>query len=157
RSSRQFALDVADEQVMTTSQAFMALTVSCARCHDHKFDPVAQKDYYSMAGIFLSTKTRFGTLAGPRKFNESDLIELPVAAKVPNVHSDLAPDELAKLKKEYDAAKAALEELTGERGKGAPKGLGQEIQQALGRKEHLEAQVNTYDAAGHPKAFCMGV
>src|SRR2546430_7839790 len=35
----------------------MALTVGCARCHDHKFDPIPQADYYSMAGIFKSSKT----------------------------------------------------------------------------------------------------
>ena len=48
--------DVADEQIDTTSKAFMALTISCARCHDHKFDPIATKDYYSLAAIFASIK-----------------------------------------------------------------------------------------------------
>ena len=43
--------DVADEQIDTTSKAFMALTISCARCHDHKFDPISTKDYYSLAAI----------------------------------------------------------------------------------------------------------
>ena len=80
QASRQFELDLADEQVATTTQSFMALTVGCARCHDHKFDPILQRDYYSMAGIFLSSKTKFGTLAGPRNFNESDLIEILKAA-----------------------------------------------------------------------------
>ncbi|MCA9196720.1 MAG: PSD1 domain-containing protein [Planctomycetales bacterium] len=51
------ALDVVDEQLNTTSQAFMGLTIGCARCHDHKFDPIPQWDYYAMAGIFRSTKT----------------------------------------------------------------------------------------------------
>ena len=50
-------LDFADEQLATTSRAFMALTVDCARCHDHKFDPISTADYYSMLGIFTSTKT----------------------------------------------------------------------------------------------------
>ena len=48
--------DVADEQIDTTSKAFMALTISCARCHDHKFDPISTKDYYSLAAIFASIK-----------------------------------------------------------------------------------------------------
>ena len=39
------------------SRAFMGLTVACARCHDHKFDPIPQADYYSLAGIFKSSKT----------------------------------------------------------------------------------------------------
>ena len=50
-------LDFADEQLATTARAFMALTVDCARCHDHKFDPIPTEDYYSMLGIFTSTKT----------------------------------------------------------------------------------------------------
>ena len=50
-------LDFADEQLATTSRAFMALTVDCARCHDHKFDPITNEDYYSLLGIFTSTKT----------------------------------------------------------------------------------------------------
>ena len=47
--------DVVDDQIDVTAKAFMGLTVTCARCHDHKFDPIATKDYYQMAGIFAST------------------------------------------------------------------------------------------------------
>src|SRR5260370_18299112 len=48
--------DVVDEEIDTTSKAFMGLTVACARCHDHKFDPILAKDYYSLASIFASTE-----------------------------------------------------------------------------------------------------
>jgi hypothetical protein len=50
-------MDIVDEQLDTTARAFMGLTLGCARCHDHKFDPIPQADYYSMAGIFKSSKT----------------------------------------------------------------------------------------------------
>jgi hypothetical protein len=50
-------MDIIDEQLDTTARAFMGLTVGCARCHDHKFDPISQADYYSLAGIFKSSKT----------------------------------------------------------------------------------------------------
>jgi hypothetical protein len=50
-------MDIVDEQIEVTSKAFLGLTVSCARCHDHKFDPISTKDYYALAGIFKSTKT----------------------------------------------------------------------------------------------------
>jgi hypothetical protein len=40
------------EQVDTVSQTFLGLTVACARCHDHKFDPITARDYYAMAGVF---------------------------------------------------------------------------------------------------------
>ena len=49
--------DIVDEQIDTTGRAFMGMTLGCARCHDHKFDPVSATDYYGLAGIFLSTKT----------------------------------------------------------------------------------------------------
>ncbi|MCB1229313.1 MAG: DUF1553 domain-containing protein [Verrucomicrobiae bacterium] len=44
-----------DDQINTVTKAFMGLTVSCARCHDHKFDAISQKDYYALFGIFTST------------------------------------------------------------------------------------------------------
>jgi hypothetical protein len=47
--------DTIDERIDTTTKAFLGLTVSCARCHDHKFDPIPAADYYSMHGIFAST------------------------------------------------------------------------------------------------------
>src|SRR5438094_3215194 len=54
---RKMVYDVVDEQIDVTSRAFMGLTVACARCHDHKFDPIRTKDYYSLASIFASTKS----------------------------------------------------------------------------------------------------
>jgi len=50
-------MDIIDEQLDTIGQAFMGLTLGCARCHDHKFDPITAGDYYGLAGIFYSTKT----------------------------------------------------------------------------------------------------
>lgn len=58
-------MDIIDEQLDTLSKAFLGMTVACARCHDHKFDPIPTADYYSLAGIFKSTKTmeNFGVVA----------------------------------------------------------------------------------------------
>jgi hypothetical protein len=50
-------MDIVDEQLDTTTRGFLGLTVGCARCHDHKFDPISHSDYHAMAGIFTSTKT----------------------------------------------------------------------------------------------------
>ena len=50
-------MDIVDEQLDTATRAFMGMTVGCARCHDHKFDPIPTADYYAMAGIFKSSKT----------------------------------------------------------------------------------------------------
>ena len=49
-------MDIIDEQMSTTTQAFLGLNFGCARCHDHKFDPIPTRDYYAMAGIFGSTR-----------------------------------------------------------------------------------------------------
>ncbi len=51
----RFVMDNVDEQIDTVSRSVLGLTVSCARCHDHKFDPIPAADYYAWAGIFTST------------------------------------------------------------------------------------------------------
>ena len=56
RDKRQMLLDIADEQLHTTGIALLGLTIGCARCHDHKFDPIPTSDYYALAGIFTSTE-----------------------------------------------------------------------------------------------------
>ena len=48
--------DIINDRIDVTSKAFLGLTVSCARCHDHKFDPIPQADYYSLHGIFASSQ-----------------------------------------------------------------------------------------------------
>src|SRR5260370_1170688 len=50
------AADELDDRVDTVTRGFLGLTVSCARCHDHKFDPIPTQDYYSIAGVFACTK-----------------------------------------------------------------------------------------------------
>ncbi|MDE0737406.1 MAG: DUF1549 and DUF1553 domain-containing protein, partial [Pirellulaceae bacterium] len=53
-------LDIVDEQLDTVGRAFMAMTIGCARCHAHKFDPFSSRDYYALAGIFKSTRSMLG-------------------------------------------------------------------------------------------------
>ena len=50
-------MDIIDEQVDTLGKAVLGMTFGCARCHDHKFDPISAHDYYALAGIFKSSKT----------------------------------------------------------------------------------------------------
>lgn len=58
--------DMVDDNIDTIGKAFLGLTLGCARCHDHKFDPVSQSDYYGLAGIFYSTRIlkELGTKGG---------------------------------------------------------------------------------------------
>ncbi|MEM9367287.1 MAG: DUF1553 domain-containing protein [Planctomycetota bacterium] len=60
RDKKKLTLDVVDEQIDTIGRAFMGLTLGCARCHDHKFDPIPTEDYYALAGILKSTVTLEG-------------------------------------------------------------------------------------------------
>ncbi|OYW75852.1 MAG: hypothetical protein B7Z37_11395 [Verrucomicrobia bacterium 12-59-8] len=63
----KLTMDVVDEQIDVMGRAFMGLTLGCARCHDHKFDPVPTADYYALAAIFKSTQSfavdRIGALS----------------------------------------------------------------------------------------------
>ncbi|MEN9020633.1 MAG: DUF1549 domain-containing protein, partial [Verrucomicrobiales bacterium] len=90
----QYRMDVVDEQIDVTSRAVLGLTTACARCHDHKFDPVPQRDYYALAGIFRSTETFSGYAAkqgGNRKGFRDDLL-----VKLDSLPADVvAQEELA--------------------------------------------------------------
>ncbi|MBC8356032.1 MAG: DUF1549 domain-containing protein [Planctomycetes bacterium] len=61
--AEQFRMDRVDEQIDVVSRTILGLTISCARCHDHKFDPITAKDYYALAGIFRSTYLLYGEAA----------------------------------------------------------------------------------------------
>ncbi|MBL9175013.1 MAG: DUF1553 domain-containing protein, partial [Verrucomicrobiales bacterium] len=65
----KLVMDLVDEQIDVVTRAFLGLTVGCARCHDHKFDPIPTRDYYALAGIFKSTRA-MENLDFVSKFNE---------------------------------------------------------------------------------------
>ncbi len=56
-----------DDRVDTLTRGFMGITVACARCHDHKFDPIPTKDYYSIAGIYMGTNMSDAALGSPEE------------------------------------------------------------------------------------------
>lgn len=103
--------DIVNDRIDVTSKAFLGLTVSCARCHDHKFDPIPTKDYYSLYGVFANvTEPKFAR-DQPTLF-----------AKIPKT-PDLV-DYLAKsdeLKKQADAVEADYKEFRKSRTKDADK------------------------------------
>jgi cytochrome c553 len=88
--------DVVDDQIDVTAKAFLGLTVTCARCHDHKFDPIATKDYYQLAAIFASTLSYAGGETG-------DPIQTPLAA----------PGEFEAFKKQWSAYNAIEKKVAG--------------------------------------------
>ncbi len=86
-------MDVIDEQLDTMGRAFLGMTIGCARCHDHKFDPIPTRDYYALAGIMKSTRTLIHD-------NVSRWVEQPLP---------LRPTQEAAVEK-HEAAVAALKE-----------------------------------------------
>ena len=98
RDKETFQMEMVDEQIDATSRAVLGLTVSCARCHDHKFDPIGIKDYYSLAGIFTSTRTLYGTKGGGGNRQASGL--MPIGED---------SEKLEQQRKEHDRKVAATQ------------------------------------------------
>jgi len=75
--------DMVDDQIDTVGKAFLGLTLGCARCHDHKFDPISNEDYYGLAGIFYSTHfmESLGTKGGEITLKRVPLVPRVVAAR----------------------------------------------------------------------------
>ncbi len=75
--------DMVDDNIDTVGKAFMGLTLGCARCHDHKFDPVSQHDYYALAGIFYSSHVlkELGAKGGEYTLNRVPLADKAFVAK----------------------------------------------------------------------------
>jgi len=82
--NKNFAMDVVADQIDVVGTGILGLSVGCARCHDHKFDPIPTRDYYALAGIFTSTETMWG-LAANEKLTapKTDLHILQAAPQVP--------------------------------------------------------------------------
>lgn len=79
-----FEMDIVADQIDVVSRGILGLSVACARCHDHKFDPIPTRDYYALAGIFTSTETMWGTAANEGlTAPPTDLHVLQAAVPVP--------------------------------------------------------------------------
>jgi len=94
-------MDIIDEQINTIGQAFMGMTFGCARCHDHKFDPISTEDYYGLAGVFKSTSSMesFTKIA---RWNE-----YPVASDEEQKRYDTATDIIKQKTEQLDKLTAA--------------------------------------------------
>jgi Protein of unknown function (DUF1553)/Protein of unknown function (DUF1549)/Planctomycete cytochrome C len=113
----RFIMDNVDEQIDAVSRSVLALTVTCARCHDHKFDPIPTTDYYALAGIFTSTDDA----AGVRNKMGGGGLDYYDPAMLVKLTSPLArppTDKLEKLKAEVAEAKKVWDAI-----RGTPEGL----------------------------------
>ena len=77
----KMVMQLVEEQIDVTSRAFLGLTVACARCHDHKFDPIPTRDFYSLAGIFFSTRSWADNKQVDSKWMERPLENVPGEAE----------------------------------------------------------------------------
>jgi hypothetical protein len=148
----QFEMDVVDEQIDTVSQAFLATTMACARCHDHKYDPVSQRDYYALAGIFRSTDTKFGTIKLIQNNNPGALMPLPATAGQPDALKPLAPRERTRLENAIAQNAARIAEMTKKR-----EFASSEFVRTRLRLETDRAHLAAYEADGTPKQFATCV
>ena len=164
RDRRQFSMDMVDEQIDAVSQSMLGLTLACARCHDHKFDPVTQRDYYALAGIFLSSETLYGTYEQLQNNNPSGLIELDRAAGQTPALAKISSSEVSELKSSYQKAQTAATEAQREifsmrqqdREKaGAANFL--RVRGARDRAEEIKADLDLFEEDGTPRTLTMGV
>jgi len=112
RFKARFKMDNVDDQIDTVTRSTMALTVSCARCHDHKFDPILTTDYYALASIFSSTDDAAGLTsrmggASLQYYDPKLLGYLSTADKAPKAPAD----QVEKLKAQVAVAKKAFDEM----------------------------------------------
>jgi mono/diheme cytochrome c family protein len=113
----RFVMDNIDEQIDVVSRSLLGLTVSCARCHDHKFDPIPTTDYYALAGIFYSTDNR----AGVRNKMGGGGLDYYVPTMLVTLSGDLPPPppkkveeltaQVAEAKKAWDAIRGTPQGL----------------------------------------------
>ena len=107
-------MDAVDEQLETIGRGLLGQTIGCARCHDHKFDPIPTKDYYALAGILRNTESIVNANVG--KWVESEL-PLPQqeleAAKQVQDELTLVKSELAKLTKDTKLGVVGVEDVVG--------------------------------------------
>ncbi len=160
RDRRQFTMDMVDEQIDAVSQSMLGLTLACARCHDHKFDPVSQRDYYALAGIFLSSDTLYGTHTGVQNNHPSTLIELDDAAGLPSAVAKITPAEVAKLKSNLQSAESqtmsAVTAFRNSKDKGdVVKAFQIRVQQD--KVTSVKSDLELFKEDGTPRTLCMGV
>jgi hypothetical protein len=118
------AMDLVDQQIEKVGKTFLGMTLNCARCHDHKFDPITLRDYYGLAGIFSSSEATYKEQRGVwssvtksplpetlQQFTQREAALREHAKKVAAVHEQRVTAD-ARLKELTPLVKAARENPT---------------------------------------------
>ncbi|MEM1225726.1 MAG: DUF1553 domain-containing protein [Planctomycetota bacterium] len=149
----KFFADLVDEQIDATTRAFLATTVACARCHDHKSDPIPQEDYYALAGIFRSTATHYGLLKAQAR-QATTLLELTGLGPSPGKPRLDQEDMKLLAKQRDDAAKAVTDAMAKIRsGEDVFRGT---LRRLRSQRDEAEAALQAYSSRGEPRVFAMG-
>jgi cytochrome c553 len=110
----QARFDTLDDIVSTTGQTFLGLTINCARCHDHKIDPLTQRDYYGMLAFFQNL-----TPMGDRQMNPAFIQRVIPAGDGTVIDDEHAVQDLERRRAEAEANLAAIRKRLAEHGKQA--------------------------------------
>ncbi len=158
QNPRQFQADMIDEQIDTTTRVVLGISVGCARCHDHKFDPIPQSDYYALAGIFQSTQTFYGGVRSLRNRQPSDWILLPVPDEKP-IEPSITREQLAAIKQELKERQEQLLEARRAQRNGTATGNNPALNAGLLDQSiaFISGRLQSYDQNGRPYSYCMGV
>ncbi|HXG63323.1 MAG TPA: DUF1553 domain-containing protein [Planctomycetota bacterium] len=106
QDKKMLEMDVVDEQIDVLGRGFLALTISCARCHDHKFDPIPTRDYYALAGILKNTRVL--EHANVSKWIEAPLPMEPALEEAARRHEEAVARLQARLQEERARAAKAV-------------------------------------------------
>lgn len=150
---QKFFADLVDEQIDTTTRAFLATTVACARCHDHKFDPIPQEDYYALAGIFRSTETHYGLIKAQAR-QATTLLDLTGLGPPPGKPA-LSKEEYAALVESRDNARRIVDEAM-RKIRGGENVFRGTLRRIRSDRDETEAALQAYTPTGEPKVFAMG-
>ena len=153
--------DLIDQQVAKIGTAFFGLTLGCARCHDHKFDPIAQTDYYAIAGMFRSTDATYKTDNGV--WSSVHKTELPETAEQKAARELLLAKNDAKIRQweaerdNTNKEKAALEPQIASATKEAKPVLEKKRDELAASIKTLNGQIEhaKFFAPVAPKAFAV--
>ena len=146
RNRLQYELDIADEQIDVTTQAFLGLTAACARCHDHKFDPIPMTDYYALAGIFRSTETCYGTVRFVQANHPSPLLQLPKGSAPSAIPSNLSEKERKSIEETIADTRKRMQ------GQDPINNIFNFAQISIN-----QSKLDSYEKDGEPKLQAMGV
>ena len=155
RDKNIFMMDVVDEQIDVATRATLGLSVSCARCHDHKFDPIPTEDYYAMAGIFRSTRTLYGTSKSNGNRQVGGLIPMGENAKELKTKLDKHKRKVADLGKQL---KKVQKQLSALKLKKDEEGMQTKMEECAEQVRETNAQIKQMrkNAPPAPK-YAMGV